>query len=94
MKEVTDFTVSSVTPTSMKVDIVPLMGNPLLDHYDVVLEKPGVAKQCSVGAAVRPLKCPVSGLTPANRYNIKVKARLPENHGCGNLLEKPANTQT
>ncbi len=91
MKEVTDFTVSSIIRASMNVDIVPLTGNPLLDRYVVVLENSEAHKQCVVGAAVRPLRCPVSELTP--RYKIKVKACLLGIHGCGRLLEKPASTR-
>ncbi len=70
MKEVTDFTVSSITRASMNVDIVPLTGNPLLDRYEVILENSDARKQCVVGAAVRPLRCPVSELAPASRYKI------------------------
>ncbi len=83
-----------MTTTGWNVDIVPLTGHSALDRYEVVVEHGETRKECSVGSAVRPLQCPITGLSRGTRYRINVRACLPENQGCGLYLEKPAGTHS
>ncbi len=87
-----NFDFEDITGRSAGVKIEEPEENNFIKRYEAFVKDGTPQQACAIKANADPLKCTISGLSPARQYTVGVKACVHGSNGCGPALEKSFRT--